>query len=116
MCENNEDDNYALELIDVTKRYKPKEKGAEEILILDHINLNNDCNHRAIMKGEFVMIRGQSGGGKSSLLNVISTIDKVSEGTVRIFGSDISNMKNNELSQIRLTKVEIFYYNINLYI
>lgn len=106
MCDENEDDCYALELINVTKKYKPKEKGAEEILILDHIDLNNDCEHRAIMKGEFVMIRGQSGGGKSSLLNVISTIDKVSDGTVKIFGSDISSMKNSELSQIRLTKVE----------
>lgn len=65
MNKGNIDENIALELYNVTKKYKSKENNSEEIIILDDINLNYESEYPPILKGEFVIIRGQSGGGKS---------------------------------------------------
>lgn len=53
-------------------------------------------------EGEFVGIMGSSGAGKTTLLNVLATIDRPTEGTTLISGSDISNMKDAELSAFRI--------------
>ena len=40
-----------------------------------------------ILRGEFVLLRGPSGGGKTTLLNLIGCIDVASSGTLRLFGA-----------------------------
>ena len=40
-----------------------------------------------ILRGEFVLLRGPSGGGKTTLLNIIGCIDVASSGTLRLFGA-----------------------------
>ncbi len=44
-----------------------------------------------IKKGEFVCIYGLSGGGKTSLLNIIGTIDRPTKGDVTICGTRVTN-------------------------
>lgn len=44
-----------------------------------------------IKEGEFVIILGTSGGGKTSLLNIMGTIDKPTKGDVYICGQKIKN-------------------------
>lgn len=52
-----------------------------------------------IRRGEFVMIRGPSGGGKTSLLNIIGTLDTPTEGTLKLFRHTISKPSDYVLDQ-----------------
>jgi putative ABC transport system ATP-binding protein len=54
-----------------------------------------------VEKGGFVAILGPSGSGKSTLLNMIGALDKPSEGTVLIEGSDVSKLNDNQLADLR---------------
>ena len=54
----------------------------------------------SITKGEFVSIMGASGSGKTTLLNVLSSIDKVSNGTILIEGKEMTGMKEKQLARI----------------
>ncbi len=66
-----------------------------------------------INKGEFVAIEGPSGSGKSTLLNIIGCIDNPTAGKVYISGMDVSNLKERQLTKIRLLKIgfifQLFY-------
>jgi len=66
-----------------------------------------------ISKGEFIAIEGPSGSGKSTLLNLIGCIDTPSSGRVMISGEDVSNLKERDLTKIRLLKIgfifQLFY-------
>lgn len=54
-----------------------------------------------IEKGEFIAIVGKSGSGKSTLLNLLGGIDQPSEGSIVINDSEISNLRENQLSRFR---------------
>lgn len=72
---------------------------------------NIDLN---IQVGEFVGIMGPSGAGKTTLLNIISTIDKPSDGTVTIDGEDIGQMNEEALSLFRRNKLGFIFQDFNL--
>lgn len=67
-----------------------------------------------VSEGEFVGIMGPSGSGKTTLLNVLATIDRPSGGTVRIEDSDVSVMKDAELSAFRRNKLGFIFQDYNL--
>eukprot|EP01117_Protostelium_nocturnum_P002712 TRINITY_DN1358_c0_g1_i1.p1 TRINITY_DN1358_c0_g1~~TRINITY_DN1358_c0_g1_i1.p1 ORF type:complete len:226 (+),score=101.03 TRINITY_DN1358_c0_g1_i1:35-679(+) len=68
-----------------------------------------------IKKGEFVVIYGTSGGGKTTMLNILGTIDKPTKGELRLAGTRItSNTKDEELSNIRLRKIGFVFQTFNL--
>jgi putative ABC transport system ATP-binding protein len=52
------------------------------VVALTNITLVKDSNHQPIRRGEFVVIRGPSGGGKTTFLNLVGTIDVASAGTI----------------------------------
>src|SRR5690625_356328 len=54
-----------------------------------------------IEKGEFVTIMGASGSGKTTLLNVLSSIDHVSQGTIKMNGEELTAMSNRQLAYFR---------------
>lgn len=58
-----------------------------------------------VKEGSFNSIIGQSGSGKSTLLNIIGTLDKPTNGDIFIDGYKVSNMKKNELAEIRNKKI-----------
>ena len=68
----------------------------------------------AVRKGEFLMIRGPSGGGKTSLLNLIGTLDGATSGIIKLFGNDIGKMKDAELSVLRLERIGFVFQSFNL--
>ncbi|WP_102272642.1 ABC transporter ATP-binding protein [Cytobacillus massiliigabonensis] len=68
----------------------------------------------SIHEGEFVGIMGPSGSGKTTLLNVISTLDKATNGSVKIAGIDITKMKEGELSDFRSQKLGFIFQDFNL--
>ena len=58
-----------------------------------------------IKKGEVVSIVGPSGAGKTTLLQIIGTLDKADSGTVVIDGTDVSTLKEKELSAFRNKRI-----------
>ena len=55
--------------------------------------------------GEFVAIVGQSGSGKSTLLNLIGLLDRISEGTYLLDGTDVTTQSDTQLTQLRGEKI-----------
>ncbi len=72
--------------------------GAEKRNVLDGITVD-------IHQGEFVAIMGPSGSGKSTLLYALSGMDSVDSGKVTFDGADLSALKENELADLRRTKM-----------
>jgi len=64
------------------------------------INLFHDVSFE-LNKQESIAIIGLSGSGKSTLLHILSTLLTPDEGSVYLFGKDISSMKDKELSKIK---------------
>ena len=103
-----------VELEGVKKHYRLP--GSEEaVKALDGISLAPQDEYYPVRQGEFVMLRGPSGGGKTSLLNVIGTIDRATEGTLELFGQRIDQKtKDADLSRLRLEKIGFVFQTFNL--
>lgn len=67
-----------------------------------------------ICEGDFIAIMGPSGSGKTTLLNILSSIDKPTQGFVTLAGKDISKISNQELSQLRRDKIGFVFQDYNL--
>jgi phospholipid/cholesterol/gamma-HCH transport system ATP-binding protein len=75
--------------------------------ILKGINLS-------VNKGEDLVILGRSGTGKSVTIKCLVGLVKPDEGNIEIFGSDISNLNNDELNKVR-SKIGFMFQNGALY-
>ncbi len=73
-------------------------EGDEQRNVLDRVSVE-------INEGEFVAVMGPSGSGKSTLLFALSSMDGVDDGKVVFEGRDLSAVSENELSDIRRTKM-----------
>jgi putative ABC transport system ATP-binding protein len=61
------------------------------------------------------MIRGPSGGGKTTFLNQIGTIDTPTSGTIKLLGSEVTkNSDDKYLSRLRLEKIGFVFQTFNL--
>ncbi|MEM6282602.1 MAG: ABC transporter ATP-binding protein [Chloroflexota bacterium] len=67
-----------------------------------------------IEQGEIASIVGPSGSGKSTLLGIIGGLDTPSEGSVKIDGIEISNMNENQLTDLRNEKIGFIFQFFNL--
>ncbi|KAG5457469.1 MAG: P-loop containing nucleoside triphosphate hydrolase protein, partial [Olpidium bornovanus] len=68
-----------------------------------------------ICRGEWVVVYGTSGGGKTSLLNIIGTVDTPTKGDLTVCGTKItSRTKDAELAFLRLTKLGFVFQTFNL--
>lgn len=68
----------------------------------------------SVTKGEFVMIYGKSGCGKTTLLNILGGLDRPTSGTVVLDGIDIVNVSEDDLARIRLERVGFVFQDFNL--
>ena len=91
--------NGIIQIKEVIKRFPV---GDREITILKGINLN-------VKNGEFVSIVGPSGNGKSTLLNMITGIDRPSDGAVIVTGREVHQMSENKLAAWRGEHVGIIF-------
>ncbi len=90
---------------DIIKRYYVGQPN--ELEILHGIDLE-------VKQGEFVSIVGESGSGKSTLMNIIGALDRPTEGTYLFGGEDISEFKDEKLSDIRNQKIGFVFQNFCL--
>ncbi len=67
-----------------------------------------------IFQNDFIAIMGPSGSGKTTLLNILSTIDKPTQGKVMLDGIDITKVSNRDLSKIRRDKIGFIFQDYNL--
>lgn len=93
-----------LETRQLTKIYKT---GQEEVRALDGVDF-----HAA--SGDFIVINGPSGSGKTTFLNLISLIDRPSEGEVYIEGQPVSRLSSSALSDLRRDKIGLVFQSFNL--
>lgn len=93
-----------VRVVDLCKVYNP---GENEVRALDHVNLE-------IYKGEFVAIIGQSGSGKSTFMNMLGCLDVPTSGKYYLNGTDVSTMKDNDLSVVRNKEIGFIFQGFNL--
>ena len=86
------------------KIYNP---GENEVRALDHVSVTID-------EGEFVAIIGHSGSGKSTLMNMLGCLDVPSSGTYMLHGQNVSELDDDELSDIRNREIGFIFQGFNL--
>ncbi len=67
-----------------------------------------------VQKGQFVAIYGPSGAGKTTILNMISGIDKPTSGKVSVFGADLAEQNEDFLAEYRCNQVGLVFQAYNL--
>lgn len=90
---------HIIEVKDLIKRFP---MGDDEITVLKGISFE-------VENGEFVTIVGPSGNGKSTLLNMVTGIDRPSAGEVIVTGRQVNRMSENELAEWRGGNVGIIF-------
>jgi macrolide transport system ATP-binding/permease protein len=93
-----------LELAGVSRLYT---SGETVIRALDDISLR-------IHPGEFVAIMGQSGSGKSTLMNIIGCLDRPSEGSYRVNGTDVTSLTKDQRATLRRDMFGFVFQRYNL--
>jgi len=68
----------------------------------------------SIASGEFVTIRGKSGSGKSSLLNILGCLDTPTTGTYLLGGEDVSHYDDRQRSRVRSERLGFVFQSFNL--
>ena len=79
-------------MIEVRDVHKVYHRGAEKVDVLKGLNLS-------VPEGEFLALMGPSGSGKTTLLNLIAGIDSPSAGSVRVAGTDVSQLGESALAR-----------------
>ncbi len=97
-------ENIILQARNLKKYYG---KGETQVHALDGVNLE-------IEAGKFVAIVGTSGSGKSTLLNMLGGLDTPTSGTVTIGNTELSGLKEEQLTMFRRRRIGFIFQNYNL--
>ena len=81
--------------------------GNEIVYVLKGIDLQ-------INKGEYVALMGPSGSGKSTLMNLLGCLDTPTSGSYILNGKDVSQMRDDELAEIRNKEIGFVFQTFNL--
>ena len=93
-----------IRLHQISRRYQ---MGGETIHALREVSLN-------IERGEYVAIMGPSGSGKSTLMNLIGCLDTPTSGQYDLNGTDVSQMDDNALADVRNREIGFVFQTFNL--
>jgi putative ABC transport system ATP-binding protein len=93
-----------IHLQNISRQYP---MGAEIVHALRDVSLE-------IQRGEYVAIMGPSGSGKSTLMNVIGCLDTPTSGRYELNGTDVSEMDDNHLAEVRNREIGFVFQTFNL--
>src|SRR5690606_19954503 len=93
-----------VEIRNLTKRFR---KGGEAITPLDAVDLD-------VEQGEFVVMMGPSGTGKSTLLNLVAGIDRADHGVINVGGTEITRLSRGRLADWRAAHLGYIFQTHNL--
>ena len=94
-------------VIKITDLHKIYMQGSHNVHALRNVSLE-------MYENEFVAIMGQSGSGKSTMMNILGCLDKPTSGSYTLDGHDVSIMKDNSLAAIRNLKIGFVFQSFNL--
>jgi len=93
-----------VEMRAITKRFG---EGAGAVTAVDAIDLD-------LARGEFVAICGESGSGKSSLLQIAGCLDRPTAGSYRLDGEDVSRLSDRALARVRNRRIGFVFQSFHL--
>lgn len=96
-----------INVVEVKNIVKNYENGSISFKALKGIDLK-------IAKGEFTSIMGASGSGKSTFMNILGCLDKMTEGEYILNSKDISKLRDDELALIRNKEIGFVFQSFNL--
>ncbi|MDX6191109.1 ABC transporter ATP-binding protein [Flavobacterium sp. Fl-318] len=96
--------NPLIKITDITRDFI---LGNEIVYVLKGIDLE-------IKKGEYVALMGPSGSGKSTLMNLLGCLDTPTSGRYILNGKDVSQMRDDELAEIRNKEIGFVFQTFNL--
>ncbi|MFY2764056.1 ABC transporter ATP-binding protein [Arenimonas sp. MALMAid1274] len=94
-----------IELTALGKVYSPGTPA--EVVALRHVDL-------VVPRGQFLAIMGQSGSGKSTMMNVIGCLDQASSGRYACDGVDVATLDAEQRAKLRLEKIGFVFQGFNL--
>ena len=98
---------YSDPVIDVREMKKIYHIGEIEVPALRGVNIQ-------VQKGEVVAVMGPSGSGKSTLMNMIGCLDSPSEGIYILDGLKVSDLRDDQLAEVRNKKIGFVFQKYNL--
>src|SRR5437764_8445193 len=93
-----------VRIVDLVKNYY---LGSQTVYVLKDLNLSFD-------EGDFIALMGPSGSGKSTLLNVLGCLDRPTSGHYYLGDFDVSEMSDDQLSEVRSTYLGFIFQSYNL--
>ena len=93
-----------IRLEDICRIYRV---GSQEVRALDGVSLS-------VYKNEYVAIMGPSGSGKSTLMNILGCLDSPDSGRYILNGTDVSEMEDGELADVRNREIGFVFQSFNL--
>jgi len=96
--------NWAVRVEQLTKHYV---MDGETVRALRGVSFD-------VAEGEFLAIMGASGSGKSTLLNLLGCLDRPTAGSILLGDDDISTLGDNQLSEIRASRIGFIFQSYNL--
>ena len=93
-----------IQLQGITKYY---EMGFQVVKALDGINID-------VFRNDYLAFIGSSGSGKSTMLNILGCLDKPTKGQYHLNGTNVENLDQNELSEIRNKEIGFIFQSFNI--
>ncbi len=94
----------ALKIRQLTKTYH---LGGEQVHALRGVSFD-------VPEGDYISIMGPSGSGKSTLLNLLGCLDRPTSGGYELGGDDVAQMNDDQLADIRATRIGFIFQSYNL--
>eukprot|EP00033_Pygsuia_biforma_P001675 GCRY01001879.1.p1 GENE.GCRY01001879.1~~GCRY01001879.1.p1 ORF type:complete len:325 (+),score=80.02 GCRY01001879.1:204-1178(+) len=106
--------DVVIECDNISKTYKLDSR-EDSVHALNDVTICHGNEIFPIRKGEFVMLRGASGGGKTTFLNILGTIDEPTTGSLSLLGRNVDfSSKDSLLAKLRLNEIGFVFQSFNL--